>query len=170
MNKKTKKMVIMGMFIALSFVGSYIKIPSPLQSIALDAMPAFLGGITLGGGIGALIGFIGHLLTSANAGFPLSLPIHLLIAVMMAITVLSFSITYKKTNIIIAGIVGIVLNGAGAPLLMALMPQFGWVFFMSITPFLLLASGVNVILAILVFLPLKQSGFLKREGFDLFEK
>ncbi|MCT4621081.1 MAG: ECF transporter S component [Marinisporobacter sp.] len=170
MNKKTKRMVIIGMFIALSFVGSYIKIPSPLQSIALDSMPAFLGGLTLGGGTGALVGFIGHILTSANAGFPLSLPIHLMIAIVMSITVFSFSVTYKRINMIVAGIIGVVLNGIGAPLVISFMPQFGWGFFMSITPFLVLASAVNVILAVLVFLPLQKSGFLKREGFDGFEK
>lgn len=170
METKTKKMVLVGMFIALSFVGSYIKIPSPLQSIALDAMPAFLGGLTLGGGVGALVGFIGHLLTSANAGFPLTIPIHLLIAVTMAITVFIFSFSYKKTNVVLAGIIGIICNGVGAPLIMAAMPQFGWGFFIGITPFLLLASGVNVFLAAFIFLSLKKSGFIGSEGFDRFGK
>lgn len=157
---------MMGLFVALSFVGSYIKIPSPLQSIALDSMPAFLSGLVLGGGAGSLVGFVGHLLTAANSGFALTLPIHLLIASMMAITVYLFSKSYKKSNIIFAGVVGIVLNGVGAPLLMAFMPSFGWGFFFMITPALIVASAVNVILAILVFLPLKKNRFLKIEGLD----
>jgi len=166
MKSKTHKISLIGMLVALSFVGSYIKIPSPLQSIALDSMPAFLAGLVLGGAEGGLVAFIGHMLTAGNAGFPLSLPIHLLVAVMMVITVLFFHIVYKKANIIAAGIVGILVNGVGAPLVMAFMPQFGWGFFMGIVPFLLLASAVNVIAAILVFLSLKKSGFKGITGLD----
>lgn len=159
MQSKTKNIVLMGIFIALSLVGSYIKVPSPFQSIALDSMPAFLGGMMLGGPQGAVIGFLGHLLTAANAGFYLTIPIHLLIAVIMAITIFVFSVTYQKTNVIFTGIVGILLNGVGAPLIMAFMPQFGWGFFVSITPFLLFASAVNVMIAIIVALALQKSGF-----------
>ncbi|WZL72883.1 ECF transporter S component [Clostridiaceae bacterium 35-E11] len=159
MQSKTKNIVLMGIFIALSLVGSYIKVPSPFQSIALDAMPAFLAGIILGGPQGAAIGFLGHLLTAANAGFYLTIPIHLLVAVIMAITIFVFSTICQKTNVVFAGIVGIILNGVGAPLIMAFMPQFGWVFFTGITPFLVLASAVNVIIAIAVAVVLQKSGF-----------
>ncbi len=164
MKSKAYKISVIGMLVALSFVGSYIKIPSPLQSIALDSMPAFLAGLILGGVEGGFVAFIGHMLTAGNAGFPLSLPIHLIVAVMMVITVLLFHITYKKVNIYVAGVVGIVVNGIGAPLVMAFLPQFGWGFFMGIVPFLLLASAINVIAAILVFRYLKKSKVFK--GFD----
>ena len=161
MKSKTYRITVLGMLIALSFVGSYIKIPSPLQSIALDSMPAFLAGLILGGPAGGLVAFVGHLLTAANAGFPLSLPIHLLVAFIMVITVLLFQLTYKKVNLVAAGIVGIVVNGVGAPLVMAFLPQFGWGFFIGITPFLLLASAINVIAAIMVFISLKKTQLFK---------
>lgn len=166
MENNTKKLVLMAMFIALSFVGSYIKIPSPVQSIALDSMPAYLGGLALGGMEGGIIAFIGHVLTSANTGFPLSLPVHLIIAIIMFISVFLYSFTYRKANIIAAGVVGILLNGIGAPLALTLLPQFGWAFFIGITPFLLLASSINVIISLLVFLSLKKSVLIKEKGFD----
>ncbi|UTW69820.1 hypothetical protein KHA80_02295 [Anaerobacillus sp. HL2] len=39
--KFSRKIVILGMFIALSVIGSFIKIPSPIGTVALDAAPAF---------------------------------------------------------------------------------------------------------------------------------
>lgn len=166
MRSKTFRLTLMGMFVALSFVGSYIKIPSPFQSIAMDSMPAFLGGLMLGGIKGAVIGFLGHMLTAANAGFYLTLPIHLLVAVIMAITIYVYHWTYKKTNLIAAGIAGIALNGVGAPLVLALMPQFGWGFFMGITPFLILASAVNVGISLVVFAAVKKTKFVQSAGLD----
>ena len=161
MKSNTYRISVIGMLVALSFVGSYIKIPSPLQSIALDSMPAFLAGLVLGGIEGGFVAFIGHMLTAGNSGFPLSLPIHILVAVMMVMTVLLFNLAYKKVNIYVAGAVGIVVNGIGAPLVMAFLPQFGWGFFVGIVPFLLLASAVNVVAAILVFKYLKKSKIFK---------
>lgn len=166
MNQKTRKIAWMGMLIALSFVGSYIKIPSPFQSIALDSMPAFLGALMLGGLEGAVIGFLGHMLTAANAGFYLSVPIHILVAFIMAVTLYAFYWTYKKSNLYAAGVVGILLNGMAAPLVLAAIPKFGWAFFVGITPFLLLASAVNIILGILLFVTLDRAGFKFRKGFD----
>ena len=166
MRSRTFRLTLMGMFVALSFVGSYIKIPSPFQSIALDSMPAFLGGLMLGGIEGAAIGFLGHMLTAANAGFYLTLPIHLLVAAIMAITIYVYHWTYRKTNLAVAGVVGIVLNGVGAPLILALMPQFGWGFFMGITPFLVFASTVNVGISLVVFSAVKKTKFIQNLGLD----
>ena len=166
MRSKTFRLTLMGMSVALSFVGSYIKIPSPFQSIALDSMPAFLGGLMLGGIEGAAIGFLGHMLTAANAGFYLTLPIHLLVAVIMAITIYAYHWAYKKANLIVAGIAGIVLNGVGAPLVLALMPQFGWGFFIGIAPFLILASAVNVGISLVVFTAVKKTKFIQSVGLD----
>lgn len=170
MNNKIKRLAIMGMFIALSFVGAYIKIPSPIQSIALDSMPAYLGGLVLGGLPGGAIAFIGHMLTSANAGFPLSLPVHLIIGVIMFISVYVYSVTYKWTNIFVASAVGTILNGAGAPLALTLLPQFGWGFFAGIAPFLLLASAINIIVAAAVFKPLEKTSLTGKRGFGGYGK
>lgn len=156
-NNTTKKLVIMAMFLALSFVGSYIKIPSPLGSIALDSMAGYLAGLAFGGITGGMIGFLGHILTSLNSGFPLSLPVHLIVAVMMFISVYFYGITYRKLNIFIAAAIGIILNGVASPLVLLLLPQFGMPFFIGIAPFLIAASAINVILSVLIYTPLKNT-------------
>lgn len=166
MRLKTSKLTLMGMLVALSYVGAYIKIPSPFQSIALDSMPAFLGGLMLGGREGAVIGFLGHMITAGNAGFYLTFPVHLLVAVMMALTIYVYHWTYKKTNWFVAGIVGTLLNGVGAPLVLALMPQFGWGFFTAIVPFLTLASAVNVCISLVVFKALKKTKVMQTTGLN----
>ncbi|SKC81647.1 ECF transporter S component [Maledivibacter halophilus] len=164
MKGNTKKLVLMAMFIALSFVGSYIKIPSPLGTIAFDSTAGYLSGLILGGITGGTIGFLGHILTSASIGFPLSLPVHLIVAIMMFISVYLYGFVYKKTNIFIGAFVGILLNGIVSPLILLIFPQFGWPFFLGIAPFLLIGSTLNVILSALVFIPLKNTLFNKQRS------
>ncbi len=157
----TKKLVIMAMFIALSFVGSYIKIPSPLGTIALDSMAGYLAGLAFGGITGGVIGFLGHILTSANAGFPLSLPVHLIVAAMMFISIYFYGVTYRKLNVFAAAIIGILLNGVASLLVLLLLGQFGLPLppFLGIAmiPFLVVGSAINVVLSILLYTPLKNT-------------
>ena len=157
MKNNTKKLVLISMFIAISLVGSYIKIPSPVGTIGLDSMAGFLAGLIFGIIPGGIIGFLGHIFTSSNIGFPLSFPVHLIIAVMMFITISLYSFTYQKTNIYVAAIVGILLNGIISPLVLTLLPGFGWAFFIGHVLFLLLGSALNVILSTLVYLSLKNT-------------
>lgn len=143
---KTKKMVLISLFIALSYVGSLIKVQG---SIAFDSLPAFLGALLIGPAPGAVIGALGHLLSSWGAGFYLGVPIHLIIALEMAVVVYAFGFIYRRFNWLIAIVVAIILNGIGSPL--SLVPLFGWGFFSGIVWILLIASMANIILAYLVF-------------------
>jgi riboflavin transporter len=94
---QTKFIVLMGLFIAMSVVGGYVKIPNPVtSSVAFDSLPAFLAALVLGGIPGAIVGFLGHMATAAVGGFPLTLPIHLFIGLQMAIIMLIFSFVAKK--------------------------------------------------------------------------
>ena len=112
----TNHLVIMALMIALSFAGSHIRI---FGSIAFDSLPGFLVALLLGPVHGAVIGFLGHVFTAMISGFPLSFPLHMVIAFSMALTMLMFGYTYralnnkisKMGNIAITGIVGVVLNG-----------------------------------------------------------
>lgn len=155
---KTKKLVLMGLFIALSVVCAFIKIPSPTGTVALDAMPAYAAGILLGGIPGAIVGFLGHIATALNAGFPLTLPAHLIIAVVMAITVYLFSFVYKKTNVFLASVVGTIVNGVGAPLLLMLFPNSDPKLLLGLIPFLLIASGINVVIADIISAIILETG------------
>ncbi|EJO5347760.1 ECF transporter S component [Clostridium botulinum] len=149
---KTKKLVITGLFIALSFVGANIKI---MGSIAFDSMPAFLGTLVLGPVIGAIIGAVAHFLSALTSGFPLSLPVHIIVMVDMAVTMLLFGLVYNrlkdKNNIlaaVAATIVGVIINGPVS--VFAIMPIVGKGI-ISILPILSLAALANIIIAIIVY-------------------
>ena len=148
------KLTYGGMLIALSAVGALIKISG---TIALDSMPGFFAALFLGPSVGAVVGALGHLLTAATSGFPLSIPMHLFLMVVMAFVIYVFGITYRKFGSIPAFIVGVVLNGPFAALasvpaskLLGL-PFNGWALFNVIIIPLILASIVNVFLAQVVY-------------------
>jgi len=157
----TKHLVICALLIALSFIGANIRV---FGSIAFDSMPAFLAALLLGPIYGAIIGFIGHILTALISGFPLSPPLHIVIAFAMAITMLGFGYTYKalknrareSINLSITGIVGVLLNGpfslglsiAAFALMAGIEAALGLT---ALLPFLILASIINVVLSIIIF-------------------
>ncbi|MGQ9473313.1 MAG: ECF transporter S component [Candidatus Caldatribacteriaceae bacterium] len=142
------RVVVSGVLVALSVVGSYVKIPSPTGTVALDSLPGFVGAIGLGYSEGAVIAFLGHILTSLNVGFPLGIIFHLLIAVEMALIAVAFRFSIKRGGYPLGIVMGTVLNGVGAPL--SLVPFFGWGFFGGILLSLVVGSAVNLILACLV--------------------
>ncbi len=68
MKSKTLYICLLALFCALSAVGAQFKF---FGSIALDALPAFLAAIILGGPAGAVVGAVGHLLSATLSGlFP----------------------------------------------------------------------------------------------------
>lgn len=149
---KIKKLVLIAMFIALSFIGANIKVAG---TIAFDSMPGFLGSIILGPCAGAIIGVVGHFLTALTSGFPLSLPVHIIIMVNMAITMVLFSLTYKvleNKNLIMANImaaiVGVIVNGPIAILMV--MPVVGKGI-IGVLPILALVSFINILLALIIY-------------------
>ncbi len=152
---ETKQIILWGMFIVLSFVGSFMKIPSPYGTVALDSAPAFLAALLLGPIPGAIVAFMGHILTSLNVGYPLSLPIHFLIATEMAVICVTIGIIAKRGYVILALIVGLLLNGIVAPALFILLPKFGMPFFAMMLVPLLIGSAINLIVANILFRILK---------------
>lgn len=155
----TKKTTICGLFIALSVVGANIKI---FSSIAFDAFPGFLGGLILGPVYGGIIGMLGHMFTAITSGFPLSLPVHLIIAVFMFITVFCFSKAYtfimKKTKnkllaLLIASAVGVMIN---APIeLIFLVPILGKAACLALLVPLLIGAIANFVLCGIVYYALE---------------
>lgn len=146
----TKRLTYLAMFIALSTVGASIKIPSIIGTPALDSFPGFLAALLMGPVNGALVAAIGHMLTALTAGFPLTIPIHLLIAGGMAGIVALFAVSSRYSRWL-GMAVGIVLNGLVLPGLFVLIPSFGKAFFMAMMVPLLIASVLNIVLAELVF-------------------
>lgn len=160
MNNNTKKLVTMAVFIALSMIGAMIKING---SIALDALPAFLGSIILGPLAGGIIGCIGHLMSAGFAGFPLSLPMHLLVAAEMLVIVAIFGKLYRDGSRVIAILIGIVLNGPVATFFASQLASVlgmgfaGMAMFYALIVPLTIAAAVNVILASIVYEGIKKA-------------
>jgi riboflavin transporter len=160
--KNTKFIVLMGLFIAMSVVGGYIKVPNPItDSIAFDSLPAFLATLVLGGVPGAIIGFLGHMASAGMGGFPLSIPIHLFIGVEMSLIMLAFNFAARKFNITIAIVIGIILNGVIAPACFILIPGQGMATFTYLLIPLIFASTLNIILSVLIFKGIKNTSIIK---------
>jgi hypothetical protein len=156
-----RKMSLLALFIALSVIGASIKIPSFVGSIALDAFPALLGVVLIGKKNGAMVATFGHLISAYFAGFPLG-PMHLVIAVEMAILVWGFGFVYQKGKRIIAGLFFILTNSFLAPLPFIFMLGTG--FYVSILPSLLVGATFNTIIALILIPRFKKmfgSSFVK---------
>lgn len=160
--KLTRQIVLMALFIALSATGAFIKIPSPTGTVALDALPAYLAALLLGGVPGAIVGFLGHMASAATAGFYLTVPIHLLVGLEMAAIMLAFSFIARKVHPVAAIVAGILLNGVGAPATLIPLPGFGTAFFVSMVLPLTVGSAINVILAGMLYYPLQKTGIARK--------
>lgn len=157
-NKKIYRLIFAALFIALCFVGGNIKI---MGSIAFDSLPAFLGTLFLGYGWGAAIGALAHMLSAMLSGFPMTLPVHIITAGMMALTMVGFLATVralKKKNEIVAYIMGcIVAVIINVPLgLMAVIPFIGKETAFALIPALLPAAIANVVLAVIIYMAIPK--------------
>ncbi|KUP06400.1 hypothetical protein Q75_07605 [Bacillus coahuilensis p1.1.43] len=143
---KTSRVNLIAAFIALSVIGGFIKIPSPISSIALDSVAPLIAASMFGGMIGGFIGSIGHLLSSLSGGFPLG-PFHFIIMIEMFCILFIYALFYK-TNKWVAFLFFIGANTFLAPL-----PFFffmGPSFYFSLLPSLGIATVVNIILVIIL--------------------
>lgn len=154
--KKNKKMILIALFIAISYIGALIKLPGSMSTIALDSFAGYLGGLILGSVYGAFIAMFAHLVVSMTAGFPLSLVVHIIISLMMFISVFAYSKLSKKYSIFIGSIVGIILNGVIMPLALMIFPFMDRGFLISLIPILTIASVTNIILSNVLYASLKN--------------
>lgn len=150
---KTKNLTLTAMFAALAVVGSFIKIPVPPGTAALDSTAAFISMAFLPAPFAAVAGAIGHLATALTSGFPLSLPIHLLIALEMAIVAGVAALFYRKGFRKSAWLWIIIANGILSPL-----PYYFIIspaMYIAAAPGILIATCVNVVVS-LILLPVLQ--------------
>lgn len=155
-----RKLAIMAIFIALSAVGSLIKIPSPLGSIGLDSAPGFFAAVAFGSWVGFIVIAVGHLLSAAIVGFPLTLPVHLAIAVGMGLCALVFRwLGRKGLGWLILGVIVVsLLNSFGLGLIV--LPIGGWGMYLASVPSLLVAAVVNLIIAAVAYYAVRNSKLL----------
>ncbi|ACB84523.1 ECF transporter S component [Natranaerobius thermophilus] len=143
-----RELVKIALLIALSMIGSQIKIPSLTGTPALDSFPAYLAAFIWVGKYAAAIGFFGHIFTSLLVGFPMSIPIHLILAVGMAGCVYAVSHVNNYSGRAAGVLAGMVLNGLILPGIFVLIPGFGIPFFMGMVVPVTVASAVNIGLAV----------------------
>ncbi|WP_404451243.1 ECF transporter S component [Virgibacillus necropolis] len=154
----TRKLSLLALFIALSVIGASIKIPAIVGSIALDAFPALLASVLLGKYQGAIIAGFGHVVSAFLAGMMLG-PMHLIIALEMAIMVWCFSVIYQTGKKKFAGLFFILSNSFLAPLPMIFL--FSEEFYYALLPPLFIGATFNTVLA-LVLIPRFKTIFSRR--------
>lgn len=156
------KLVRSGLLIGLSFVGSLIKIPSLLGTPAMDSLPGYFAAAALSVQEGAVIASLGHLATATGAGFPLGLPVHLLIAVMMAAAAAVFGSIARRGRPPAAALAAVAVNGIAAPAVLSFLPGFGPGFFAAVVPALLVAAALNVGAATLLYLGYRRRPWVQQ--------
>lgn len=143
-------------FTALSVIGSFIKPPSPIPSVAFDSAAGFFVALYFGAFEGAVVSGIGHVATAAVSGFPYGI-LHIPIALGMALAGGSIGLVNrmnKKWGFMPALIVGVIINTA---LVFPIAPWIGgWLAALGLSPFLLLAASLNAIAAALVYVALRR--------------
>lgn len=151
-----KRIARIAILVALSAVGAFIKLPSPTGTVALDSAPGFVAAAAFGPGEGSIVGALGHMFSALITGFPLGLPVHLLVAAATIVWVGAFGWVARKVNIWVAIPVGIILNGVGGAAL--LIPIYGVGIFATLLVPLLVGSAINIVIAVAVVKVLDATG------------
>lgn len=150
---KIRMITTSGLLIALSAIGAMIKIQG---TIAFDSMPGYFAALFISPAAGAVVIALGHLLTAFTSGFPMTIPMHLLLMGLMAIIAYIFGVLGRKTNGIVSCTVATLLNGPVATVISAfvatllVLPFSGMPMFYALVIPLTIASGANIILAYVV--------------------
>ncbi|NLJ60235.1 MAG: ECF transporter S component [Firmicutes bacterium] len=153
-----RRVARMAIFVALSAVGALIKIPSPTGTVALDSCPGYFSAVAFGSLEGAIVAAIGHIFTAATTGFSLGVPIHILIAIEMAVFAAAFWWINKKVGLVPAIIGATLLNGIVGAFIMV--PIGGMGLALGLLAPLLVGSAVNVIIAGVAYLIVKRSDMI----------
>lgn len=156
-NATVRILAVIAVFTALSAVGSLVKIPSPLGTVAFDSAPGYFVAAAFGGLPGAVVACLGHLITAAMTGFPLSLPIHIVIALGMGICAWTFGLFARRGNVgmVIGFVLAALLNSVVLSLIV--LPVGGVAMYKGMTVFLLIGTVVNLALAMIAHLALRRS-------------
>ncbi|CAH0345000.1 hypothetical protein BCI9360_01276 [Bacillus sp. CECT 9360] len=139
-----RKLSWSAIFIALSAVGSFIKLPAIIGTVALDSFPALLASVLLGPLFGAVIAGAGHIISAILGGMPLG-PFHFLIMVEMAVLVWGYGRLYRTKKQKSAAFFFLVGNALIAPL--PFMTLISPAFYTALLPSLLTGTIINLALA-----------------------
>ncbi len=112
------------------------------------------------GWMGALVAAVGHLVTSAVVGFPLSLPVHLAIAVGMAVCAFVFGWLGRRgtTGLVIGFIAAALFNSVVMGLIM--IPIGGVPLYLATIVPLLVGAVINLAIATAAYFALRNTRLL----------
>ncbi len=147
----TLRIVRIAVCAALSVVGSFIHLPSPVTSVAFDSAPGFFAALYFGPLEGFCVFGFGHLATAVVSDFPLGI-LHLPIAAGLAVAGAVVGVINRKWSFIPAVAAGVALNTGLVVLAIPALGVAGTLFF---TPFLFLAASVNGVVATFVYLAVR---------------
>jgi len=144
---RVRQLAVLIIFISLAAIGSMVKVPALIGSIALDSAPAIIAACILGARNGAIVAGIGHLSSAFLAGFPLGV-LHIVIAFEMAVILYTFGLLFHKGKKKVAFLFFFAANAIAAPLPFAFF--LGVPFVIAILPSLIVATAVNLVAAVAV--------------------
>ncbi|MPN45522.1 hypothetical protein SDC9_193089 [bioreactor metagenome] len=112
-----------------------------------------------GGPVGALTGFFGHMVSAMLSGFPLSLPLHIGVALEMAVICYITGVLAKDggKKVALAAVLAFVLNGFVSPAILIVWPGLGMGAYLTYLLPLALASGVNAFFALALYYPIQKA-------------
>ncbi|QPA29884.1 ECF transporter S component [Thermaerobacillus caldiproteolyticus] len=142
-----KKFTVVILFVSLSVIGSLLKLPTGLGSVALDSAPALVAAALFGRNNGALVAAVGHLSAAFFAGFPLGV-FHLLVAIEMGLLVYGFGWLFQHHWKKAAYIFFFIGNAFLAPLPFIFF--MGSAFVMALFPSLIMGTMANVLVSFAV--------------------
>lgn len=157
---KLKYITLTALMAGLCVIGSFIKVPGPLGSAALDSAPAFISAAFLPPLFAGIAGLIGHLASAFSSGMPMG-PLHFIVALEMLFIVWGFAKLHRNRRHLIKWIYLLLMNSIVAPLpfYFLISPAF----YIGAVPSLLIATSINVILTILV-MPLVSKAAVRLGG------
>lgn len=147
-------------FSAASALGGLIKVPSPVGSIAFDAVPGYFLAVYIHPVLGGIVGMIGHLASASTAGFPLGY-LHIAVALQMFVWCTAFGLLGRVRDtqlaLLPAAAISVALNGIVGPFMLAAAGLVPMALARSIWPVLTAASLGNVGLAALAVVLMARS-------------
>lgn len=139
-------------FAALSVVGSFIQLPSPVSTVALDSAPGFFATLYFGPLDGFCVFGLGHLSTAIVHGFPLGF-LHLPIALGLAVAGAAVGTVNRKWNVFPAVATGIAINTA---LVVLAIPVMGMAATLAFAPLLFLAACINGAIGAVLYVSVRR--------------
>lgn len=145
----------MAIFTALAVVGSYLTIPSPIESLAFDSCAGFFVALYFGLFEGAFVCGVGHLATAVVHGFPFGW-LHIPIALAMAFAGISIALAVKmnkKWGFIPGIVTAVIINTV---VVFPLAPWLGGlVVALALVPSLVFGASVNVGIAAVAYVGIR---------------